>query len=206
MKKKKLLSSLLIVAATVDSQDAPPRSRSTARCSSTPARATRSSALPTECSRAPPSSEAFPSSRSLRTATSCTSCSRTLGASLSSPTSPSFPSTKCGRSNGFAHSSATASSSSSLSTAAARLFPTTPPQDAILSLLPAPSSCVQDGHLQSRSRRDRLRASRPPKAVAFYIHACSPAPLGICSAMKCPDPPVGARTAPGRGWTLAVRG
>ena len=32
------------------------------------------------------------------------------------------------------------------------------------------------------------------------------APEDICSARKCPDPPVGARTAPGRGWHLAANG
>jgi hypothetical protein len=58
--------------------------------------------------------------------------------------------------------------------------------------------------LVSRSRRDRARASRPPKAVATYLTPYAPVLVGICRAKKCPDPPVGARTAPGRGWFISV--
>ena len=74
------------------------------------------------------------------------------------------------------------------------------------------------GGLASRTRSQRDLDSNPGRdraEIAYVlrghlrpypsIQACAPAPVGICSARKCPDPPVGARTAPGRGWTLAPR-
>ena len=46
---------------------------------------------------------------------------------------------------------------------------------------------------------------RPRRAPHHTTQACDSALVDIINARKCPDPPVGARTAPGRGWTLAAR-
>ena len=69
---------------------------------------------------------------------------------------------------------------------------------------------------RTRSRRDLDSYPGRDRAEIAYVlrghlrpqhttQAFTPAPVGICSARKRPDPPMGARTAPGRGWDLAAR-
>ena len=56
--------------------------------------------------------------------------------------------------------------------------------------------------LESRSRRDRLRASRPPKAVATYLSVRSGSWTYDLRPGNHAGPPGEAQTAPGRALTL----
>ena len=62
--------------------------------------------------------------------------------------------------------------------------------------------------LDSNPVRDRAEMAYVPRGhLRPYLttQACSSVTVDICSARKCPDPPVGAQTAPGRGWDLTAR-
>jgi len=64
-------------------------------------------------------------------------------------------------------------------------------------------------YLDSNPGRDRAEivyATRCHLRPYIFTQTCASDPEDICSARRCPDPPVGARTAPGRGWHLAGGG